>query len=85
MPPQFVTTREVATAFRVTDRAVRLWCASGILPASNLTGRWRIRRDDYVEFLERVQRGVKVSPRSKIGAESGITPRRSSTSYSTKD
>ncbi|CAJ1504264.1 helix-turn-helix domain-containing protein [[Mycobacterium] kokjensenii] len=39
---QWVTTTEAATKLGVTDRAIRKWCATGRLPATNCGGRWLI-------------------------------------------
>ena len=39
------TTTEVASLLRVTERAIRKWCAVGRLPATKIGGRWVINRN----------------------------------------
>ncbi len=43
----FMSSTEAADLLGVTDRAVRLACTGGRLPAARIDGRWQISRDDF--------------------------------------
>jgi excisionase family DNA binding protein len=58
-PSEVMTTGRAANLLRITDRAVRLACAQGRLPARQVDGRWQITRADldrYTPARERITR-----------------------------
>src|SRR4051794_16717822 len=52
VPPQstWLTTTEAADRLGLTDRAIRLACSTGRLPAERAGGRWRISREDVEHY-----------------------------------
>lgn len=53
-----LTVKEVADRLGVSEQAVRLWCRTGVLPASQPTGRqWRIDPELLEAWLRRCSVG----------------------------
>jgi len=48
----YLTVEEIAKQLRVSPDTVRRWIREGRLPALDLVGQYRIRREDYERFLE---------------------------------
>jgi hypothetical protein len=56
---QWLTTTQVADLLDRTDRAVRMACQSGRLPAEHENGRWRISRENFEHYrAARAQRAA---------------------------
>lgn len=56
-PPQWLTTRDVADMFRISERAVRHWCEQRHVAAIRTPGTrgvWRIRADQFAAPPEAV-------------------------------
>lgn len=53
---KFLKPREVADELRVTREAVYKWLRNGTLKGFSFGGTWRIRREDYEEFITRNSR-----------------------------
>lgn len=53
MDSELLTTEEVAKALRVSEEAVRFWLREGKLRGLRVGRRWRIRKDDLDEYLQR--------------------------------
>lgn len=53
----FLTVEEIARQLRVSQDTVRRWIRDGRLPAIDLIGQYRIRREDYEKFLEQRRKG----------------------------
>ncbi|GAB3349950.1 helix-turn-helix domain-containing protein [Modestobacter lapidis] len=47
---QWLTTTQVADLLDQTDRAIRMACQSGRLPAEQENGRWRISRENFEHY-----------------------------------
>jgi excisionase family DNA binding protein len=53
----YLTVEEIAKQLKVSPDTVRRWIREGRLPAIDLIGQYRIRRDDYERFLEQRRKG----------------------------
>jgi excisionase family DNA binding protein len=53
----YLTVEEIAKQLRVSPDTVRRWIREGRLPALDLIGQYRIRREDYERFLEQRRKG----------------------------
>lgn len=53
----YLTVEEIAKQLRVSPDTVRRWIREGRLPAIDLVGQYRIRREDYERFLEQRRKG----------------------------
>ena len=56
---QWLTTTQAADLLNQTDRAVRMACQSGRLPAEQEGGRWRISRENFEHY--RAARGQRAA------------------------
>lgn len=61
-----MTTAEVAEVLRETPENVARRCASGQLPATRISGEWRIHDTDLAEFI--APSNVRVAPRVRSSA-----------------
>ena len=50
-PARFLSIKEVAAFFRVSEKTVRRWIAAGQLVAHKLGRQWRIAPDEIERFL----------------------------------
>jgi excisionase family DNA binding protein len=50
-PARFLSIKEVAAFFRVSEKTVRRWIAAGQLVAHKLGRQWRISPDEIERFL----------------------------------
>ena len=51
MPPALLSTADAARLLRRPERAVRRWCATGLLPAQRVGARaWAVREEDLARF-----------------------------------
>jgi excisionase family DNA binding protein len=53
----YLTVEEIAKQLRVSPDTVRRWIRERRLPAIDLIGQYRIRREDYERFLEQRRKG----------------------------
>jgi len=53
MPKQWLTVEEIAEELGVHPETVRIWIRERELPAVQLRRTYRVKREDYEEFLRR--------------------------------
>ncbi|HZS76904.1 MAG TPA: helix-turn-helix domain-containing protein [Ktedonobacteraceae bacterium] len=53
----YLTVEEIARQLKVSPDTVRRWIREGRLPAIDLIGQYRIKREDYERFLEQRRKG----------------------------
>lgn len=53
----YLTVEEIAKQLRVSQDTVRRWIREGRLPAIDLIGQYRIKREDYEKFLAQRRKG----------------------------
>lgn len=50
--PLVMGTKTVAKVLNMNQQTVKLWAQHGVIPASKISGRWRFRRNDVLDFME---------------------------------
>jgi len=46
-----LTIQEVATALRVSEKTIRRWISTEVMPAAKLGAQWRVRSRDLQDFI----------------------------------
>jgi excisionase family DNA binding protein len=54
---KYYTPRDIAERVEVTQGAVVSWINNGYLKATKVGGRWRLKEEDVVDFIERSTNG----------------------------
>jgi len=49
---KYITTTEIAEVLSVSEETVRRYIKEGLLPAIKLRGVFRVKREDFAEFLK---------------------------------
>lgn len=51
--PLFINVEYIARLLEINEATISAWCRTGKLPATKKASKWIVKKDDFIEFMDR--------------------------------